>query len=79
MSLSVKQIDTQRESQIFLDPDQVAILDFLGTVGKITVGDVVDILHCPKRTAQLYLQKLKKLKLIVPKGKARATYYVRKK
>ncbi len=75
LSLSVKKIDTSIDSQIFLDKDQVAILDFLESLGRITVGDVVDILHCPKRTAQLYLQNLKKLKMIVSHGKARATFY----
>lgn len=76
LSLSVKNSGANSDSQIFLDNDQVAILDFLGTVGKIAVGDVIDILYCPKRTAQLQLQKLK---LIIPRGRARATYYIRKK
>ncbi|MBI2415752.1 MAG: Fic family protein [Candidatus Kerfeldbacteria bacterium] len=78
VSLSFKKIDTDINSQVFLDKDQVAILDFLESLGRITVGDVVDIVHCPKRTAQLQLKKLKQLKLIVAKGKARATYYIRK-
>lgn len=78
VSLSVKKVDTDIQSQVFLDKDQVAILDFLESLGRITVSDVVDILHCPKRTAQLHLQNLKKLKMIVPHGKARATYYTLK-
>lgn len=78
VSLSVKKVDTGIKSQVFLDKDQVAILDFLESLGRIRVGDVVDILHCPKRTAQLHLQNLKKLKMIVPHGKARATYYTLK-
>lgn len=75
VSLSVKKVDIGIQSQVFLDKDQVAILDFLESLDRITVGDVVAILHCPKRTAQLHLQNLKKLKMIVPYGKARATYY----
>lgn len=78
VSLSVKKVDTGIQSQVFLGKDQVAILDFLESLGRITVGDVVDILHCPKRTAQLHLQNLKKLKMIIPYGKARATYYTLK-
>lgn len=75
MSLSVKKIDTEVNSQVFLDKEQVTILDFLETVGRITIGDVVTILSCPKRTAQFHLQKLKKLKLILASGRGRATYY----
>jgi Fic family protein len=63
------------DSQIYLEKEQVLILDFLEKLGKITVNDVVDILECPKRTAQLWLQRLKKLKLIKQEGKGRASHY----
>lgn len=79
VSLSVKSIDKGISSQVFLDKAQVTILDFLDTLGKITAQDVVDALRVPMRTAQLHLQKLKKLKIIVQHGKARATYYTLKK
>lgn len=75
MSLSVKKMDADIDSQIYLDKEQVTILDFLDTMHKIAVSDVVDILHCPKRTAQLHLQKLKKLKMIKQVGKGRASKY----
>lgn len=75
LTLSVNKIDLNINSQVFLDKEQLAILDFLESLGRITVGDVVDILHCPKRTAQLHLQNLKKLKMIVPYDKGKATYY----
>ena len=52
------------------------ILDFLDQMGKITIRDVVGILGCPRRTAQLYLQKLKKVKMIKQMGKGPAVYYM---
>ncbi|MFA6475181.1 MAG: Fic family protein [Patescibacteria group bacterium] len=78
-SLPVKLKDLNIDTQIFLDKDQVTILDFLGSLGRLTISDVVDILHCPKRTAQLHLQKLKKIKMIAAHGKGKATYYRLKK
>ena len=52
------------------------ILEFLDQVGRIAVSDVVDILECPKRTAQAYLQRLKKLKIIKQIGKGPSSAYV---
>ena len=75
MNLAVKKLDTDINSQVFLEKDQIAILDFMETMGRITVTDVIDIVRCPRRTAQLHLQKLKQLKMIKQTGKARATYY----
>jgi Fic family protein len=42
----------------------------------MAVKDVMDILNCPRRTAQLHLQKLKKLKMIKQVGKGPAAKYV---
>lgn len=78
LNLAVKKLDTNIDSQVFLDKDQIAVLDFMETVGRITVTDVMDVVRCPKRTAQLHLQKLKKLKMITQVGKGRATYYTLK-
>jgi len=77
--LAAKKIKGDINSQIFLSKDQIAILDFLDQVGKITVGDVIDILKCPKRTAQLILQKIKKLGIIKQIGKGPSSAYVIKK
>jgi Fic family protein len=74
--LSLKKIDAKIQSQIYLEKDQMQILDFMDQVGKISVSDVVDILRCPKRTAQFHLQKLKKLGVLVQKGKGPASSYV---
>jgi Fic family protein len=75
-NLSAKKIDANIESRVYLDKDQITILDFLENIGEIRVNDVKDILNCPKRTAQLHLQKLKKLKMIKPVGQGRATKYI---
>jgi Fic family protein len=75
-SLSIMKIDADINSQIYLDRDQMKILDFLDKLGKINVNDVVDILNCPKRTAQLHLQKLKKIGSIKQIGKGPASAYV---
>lgn len=76
MSLSRRKINGKIESQIYLDKEQLKIIDFLEQVGKITVKDAVDILECPKRTAQLHLQRLKKLRMIKQIGKGPSSAYV---
>ncbi|KKP70056.1 hypothetical protein A2X44_02475 [candidate division CPR3 bacterium GWF2_35_18] len=65
--------------QIFLDKDQVKMMDFVSTVGKITSSDVVDILQIPKRTAQAKLKELSDMKLLQMNGKGPSTYYILKK
>ncbi len=64
------------QSQVYLDKDQATILDFIDQMGRITVQDVMDILECPRRTAQLYLQRLKKLQMIKQVGKGPSSAYV---
>lgn len=62
--------------QIFLDPDEIKIMDFLTTTGRITSDDVTDILTIAKRTAQLKLKGLVEKKLLETKGKGPSTYYI---
>jgi len=76
--LSNKKIKKDVNSKIFLEKEQIEILDFLAQVGKITTKDVMDIIKCPKRTAQLYLQNLKKLGMIKQVGKGPSSAYVMK-
>lgn len=76
VSLSHRKVGGEVDSQIFLDKDQLKIIEFLEQMGKITVQDVMDILECPKRTAQLHLQKLKKIKMIAQIGKGPSSAYV---
>lgn len=75
-SLSLRKVDNQLHAQIYLDQDQIKILEFLDQVGRITVNDVVDILACPKRTAQSHCQRLKTLKIIQQVGKGPAAAYI---
>lgn len=63
-----------------LDQDELKIIDFVIAIGRITSGDVVDILRVPKRTAQAKLKKLEESKLLVKKGRGPATaYFLRSK
>ncbi|MFH1838155.1 MAG: Fic family protein [Candidatus Kuenenbacteria bacterium] len=74
--LSICNVDGKIKSQIYLTPEQLKIIDFLDQVGRISTKDVEDILSCPKRTAQLQLQKLKKIKIIKAIGKGKTTSYI---
>ena len=75
-SLSLKKLDSAIQAKIYLNKEQMQILDFLDQMGRITVQDIVDILRCPKRTAQSYLQKLKKLGTIKQIGKGPSSAYI---
>jgi len=79
ISFGRRKVDAIVGSQIYLDKDQVKILDFLEKMGKITVKDVMDVLECPQRTAQFHLQKLKKIKMIQQVGKGPSSAYVLEK
>ena len=69
---------TPEGEQIFLDKDEIPIVEFLTTVGRITSEDVVDILKVAKRTAQLKLKRLVDKKLLVQKGQGVAIHYTLK-
>ncbi len=66
---------TDAQSQVFLDKDEIQIMDFLSTTGQITSRDVEEILKIAKRTAQLKLKNLVEKKLIKMEGKGPASYY----
>jgi len=70
---------SKESEQIFLDKDEIQIMDFITTVGKITSEDVMDILSVAKRTAQLKLKKLVDNKLLTRQGSTTATFYTLKK
>ena len=76
VSLSTRNAGGKIKSQIYLTPEQLKIVDFLDQVGRIVVKDVEGILSCPRRTAQLQLQKLKKIKMIKSTGKGKSTAYI---
>lgn len=67
---------SKKAEQIFLDRDEILIMDFLTTTGRITSDDVSDILKLAKRSAQLKLKGLVDKKLIKPQGKGPSTYYI---
>lgn len=69
---------SESSEQIFLDRDDLLIMDFLTTVGRITSDDVMDILKVAKRTSQLKLKNLVDEGLLEVKGKGPATYYILK-
>jgi Fic family protein len=59
-----------------LDVDELKIIDFVVSMGKITSSDVVDILKVPKRTAQSKLGNLEKIKVLKKQSAGPSTYYV---
>lgn len=66
---------SKKSEQIFLDKDEIQIMDFLTTTGKITSDDVVDILSIAKRTAQMKLKSLNSKGLLEQAGKGPTTHY----
>lgn len=75
-ALSHRKIGSETTDQIFINPAQLQILDFMDQNGKVTVKDAIDILRVPRRTAQLELQRLKKLKMIKQTGKGPSSAYI---
>ena len=73
-TLSIK--GQENSPRIYLEKDQLTILDFIGQMGRITVTDVIDILSCPRRTAQSKLSKLKSLSIIQQTGSGRSAAYI---
>lgn len=76
-SIGYGQVSKESE-QIFLDRDEIQIMDFLTTTGRITSDDIADILNITKRAAQLKLKKLIDNKLIKVMGSGPSTYYILK-
>jgi Fic family protein len=73
-SLGFDKVDT--DNQLYLDPDEVKIMDLLNAKLKITSNEVMELLHIAKRTSQLKLKELVDKKLITPQGKGPSTYYI---
>lgn len=61
---------------VYLDKNQIKIVDFMMTMGRVTSGDVVDILNVDKRTAQRYINEILKTKLLRKEGEGPASFYV---
>lgn len=78
IALSFRKVSKGVESKVYLDKDQLQLLEFIDQVGRISIKDAVDILNCPKRTAQLKLRQLKDLGMIVQIGRGPSSAYVLK-
>lgn len=60
---------------VYLDKDQIKIVDFITTMGRVERSDVEDILSVSRATAARMLQELAKTGLIVQKGTKKNVYY----
>lgn len=74
--LRLQTVGTEGMTEMRLDKEELSIIDFVVTTGRITSDDVVDILEVPKRTAQAKLQKLENLRVLEKRGAGPATHYV---
>ena len=74
--LNLSVIENINNNTNILDTDELKIIDFVVTIGRITSSDVVDILKVPKRTAQSKLKNLEKIKVLKKQSAGPATYYV---
>lgn len=68
----------KEDEQVFLDADEIKIMDFLSTTGRITSNDVMDVIPVAKRTAQLKLKTLVDKGLVEQHGKGPSSYYILK-
>jgi Fic family protein len=59
-----------------LDNDELKIVDFVVTMGRVTSKDVVDILKVPQRTAQSKLKRLEDIQVLEKQGAGPSTFYV---
>lgn len=70
---------SKKSEQVFLDKDEMQIIDFLTTTGRIMSNDVTDILKIARRTAQLKLKKLVDNGLLKRHGSTTSLYYTLRK
>ena len=75
-SVLTTNVVSKKSEQIFLDRDEISIMDFLSTTGRVTSDDVVDVLRVSKRTAQFKLKGLVDKKLIKTQGSGPSTFYI---
>lgn len=74
--LNLSVIGNTSETENVLNNDELRLIDFVITVGRITSSDVVDILRVPKRTAQSKLKHLEDIKVLLKRDAGPSTYYV---
>lgn len=66
---------SDKTTQVYVTSDEVKIMDFVTTTGRITSDDVSDVLGIAKRTSQLKLKNLVDKGLIKIEGAGPATFY----
>lgn len=76
-SIGFGQVSPESET-VFLDKDELQIMDFLSTTGRITSDDVMDVLGIAKRTSQLKLKSLVDKGLLRVEGSGPSTAYTLK-
>ena len=64
-----------KTATVYLDPDELKIMDFLISTGKLKSEDVIKLLNIAKRTAQLKLKNLVEKGVIKLEGKGPASLY----
>lgn len=74
--MSLSALGSTSGTQGVLKKDELKIVDFVLTLGRIGSSDVVDILEVPKRTAQAKLKKLEERSVLKKVGAGPGTYYV---
>ncbi len=77
--LNLEAVGKNATGQMFLNEDEIKIVDFILTVGYATSSDIVDILNIPLRTAQAKMKHLQDVKIITKKFKGPATRYTLRK
>jgi len=75
LSLDVK-LRKKLGGPVYLDKNQIKIIDFIITMSRIERSDVEDILNVSRATAARMLQELVKIGLIVQKGTKKNVYYI---
>lgn len=73
--LTLKFTNKKGLAQGYLNEDDIVIIDFAVSLGKVTSKDVVDILKVPKRTAQSKLKLLVDKKVLQKKSSGPTTFY----
>lgn len=74
--LTLQAVGEKGITQQILDEDELKMVDFVVTIGKITSSDVVDVLRVPKRTAQAKLKRLEDIRVLEKQGAGPSTYYI---
>lgn len=70
---------SQAQSEpVYLDKDEIRLMDFITTTGRLTSNDVMEVLGIAKRTSQMKLKSLQDKGLIVSEGKGPSTFYTLK-